>query len=344
MVARTFAAFDSESLVVQSSSSAGIVGNPIINNSDTPDGTVFTFDGSAAQNVTLDDTSGSVDTFEDDQSGGHTITDGAGLVSNGNGVEAESIIRIRALDIDGSETGPIIELTVFSQNGVTGNVWGFATDTALQDGVSYVKVSGSNIGSTGYNDFIPCFGPDTLIDMATGHRRVGDIRVGDAVMTLEHGPQPVRWIGRTTVRGYGALAPVRIAPGALGNDTELTVSQEHRMYFDDDLSEYLFGSGRVLIAAKHLCGLPEVSIAPCPAIEYTHFMFDRHQIVFANGVPSESFFLSELSMKGLSPGPMDELLSLFPSLSQAKRDFGPTAATALKRHEASLWCQYAHAA
>ncbi|MFL4470884.1 Hint domain-containing protein [Tateyamaria armeniaca] len=344
MVARTFAVFDSESLVVQSSSSGGLVGNPIINNSDTPNGTVFTFDGTAAQNVTLDDTSGDPDTFEDDQTGGHVITNGAGLIANTTGVEAESIIRVQALDPNGNATGPLISLTVFSQNGVTGDVWGFGTDLPLQAGVSYVKISGSNIGSSSYDDFIPCFGPNTMVETETGPRRVGDIAVRDQIRTLRNGLQPVRWVGHATVSGIGALAPVEIAAGALGNARALTVSQEHRMYFEDDLSDYLFGSSQVLIAAKHLCGLPGVSIAPCPVITYTHFMFDRHEIVFANGIPSESFFLSRLSVGSLQSGPQRELLALFPSLPDATLAFGPTVGTALKRHEATLWCRYATAA
>ena len=62
----------------------------------------------------------------------------------------------------------------------------------------------------------PCFTPGTLITTPEGPRRVEEIRVGDLVTTMDHGPQPVRWIGRRTVGAMDGFAPVRIEAGALG--------------------------------------------------------------------------------------------------------------------------------
>ena len=168
MVLRSFFAFDSDSLVVDSSSNAAIVGNPIINNSSTPNGTVFTYSSGGGTTVTLDDTGGSRNRFEDDDPGDHVITDGGGIVANGAQVEAESIIELRALNSAGDPVGPIITITVFSQGGNFSDVWGFSSDTALQDGVSYIKTGGSNTGTSRYNSFITCFGPGTLIQTPGG--------------------------------------------------------------------------------------------------------------------------------------------------------------------------------
>ncbi|MEP1588261.1 MAG: Hint domain-containing protein [Tateyamaria sp.] len=340
MVAQTFVVLDSESLAIAAGSPFGTAGNPIINNSDTPDGTIFTYSEGSGVWVTLDDTGGNADTFEDDQSGLHTITDGAGLVTNGNGVEAESIIEIRALDGLGNPTGPTITLTVFSQNGAVSDVWGYSTDTPLVDGVSYEKITGSNLGTSNYADFITCFGPGTLIETDNGSKRVEDISVGDMVWTKDAGPQPVGWVGRKTVRGIGAFAPVVISAGTLGNAKELVVSQEHRMFFSGGLAEYLFGEPDVLVAAKHLCALPGVAIAPRPAIEYTHVMFDRHHILRSNGMLSESFFLSENSVSSLDLDAHNELVSLFPFFQSAPTTFGKSAALSLKKYEAEVWCEY----
>ncbi|MEM6696669.1 MAG: hypothetical protein AAF626_18565, partial [Pseudomonadota bacterium] len=144
----TLFAIDSANLVVQSSSNAAIVGNPVINNSDTPNGTVFTYTSGGGTTVDIQDTGGSPVIFEDDNTAGHVVIDGGGIVANGTGVEAESLISLRALDAGGTQIGPTITITVFSQNGVFSDVWGFSSDIPLQDGVSYVKVGGSNIGST----------------------------------------------------------------------------------------------------------------------------------------------------------------------------------------------------
>ncbi len=334
MVLRTFVAFDNDNLIDQTT------GNGIINNSDTPNGTTFVYTAGSGTNVTLDDTSGGSDVFNDDQSGGHQITDGGGLVANGQNVESESHIFVRALDANGNPTGPTIDITVFSQGGVTQDVWGFATDIPLQDGVTYIKVSGSNFGNSNYADFITCFGPDTLIETADGPRNVTEINPGDLVWTLNNGLQPVQWVGHTSVPGTGAFAPVVFAPGSIGNDAELVVSQQHRILLENDAAELLFGEKQVLVAAKHLCGMKGVALRPQASIDYTHLMFDQHQIIRSNGSLTESFFLTENSANAIEIEQKNELEALFPTLKDGIDNFGSTEALVLKAKEASALRAY----
>ena len=121
MVAVTFFALPNDSLVVTESSSGGIVGNGIVNNSSTPDGTIFEFLGGPGAQIELDDTGGLPTVFDDDQAGSHIITDGGGIVADCNSVESESIIIVRALDANEDPTGPEITIFVFSQNGAFGD-------------------------------------------------------------------------------------------------------------------------------------------------------------------------------------------------------------------------------
>ena len=102
MVARSFFAIDSENMIVQSSSNGSIVGDPIRNNSDTPNGTGFTYTAGGGATITVDDNGGSADIFEDDQAGSHRVIDGNGLVNDSTPVEAESTMVIRALDENGA--------------------------------------------------------------------------------------------------------------------------------------------------------------------------------------------------------------------------------------------------
>jgi len=236
MVARSFYVFDNDDFVVTSSSASGIVGNGIINASNTPNGTRFTYTDNGAARVTLQDTGGNPDVFEDDQSGSHIITDGGGLVGNGRRVEAESKQFVRALDANGNPTGPIITITVFSQNGSTTNVWGMNSDVDLIGGTSYVKISGSNTGSTRYDSFVTCFAKGTVIDTPDGARPIETLAVGDLVQTRDDGACPVRWVGQRAVMGVGNFAPIRFAPGTLGNDAVLRVSPEHRMVVDGPMA------------------------------------------------------------------------------------------------------------
>ncbi|MBO9434318.1 Hint domain-containing protein [Ruegeria sp. R13_0] len=336
MVLRSFFAIDSENLVVTSSPSTGIEGTPIRNNSDTPDGTIFQYSAGGGTTITVDDTSGNPDVFEDDQAFGHSITDGGGIVANGTPVESESFIDIRQLDESDQPTGPVIRLYVFSQNFTTSDVWGFAASERLIDGASYVKVSGSNAGSSLYSDYVACFADGTLIETADGLVPVQQIHVGQKVWTRDNGLQPVLWVGSTSVPATGRFAPVVFAPNALGNSRELVVSQQHRMMIDTSVAELLFGVPRALVAAKFLCGMEGVSIREGGHISYWHIMFDQHQIVRSEGVLSESFFVSPTSIGALDRPQRAEILSLFPELRGNSDAYGPTAAPILKPHEAAV--------
>lgn len=62
-----------------------------------------------------------------------------------------------------------------------------------------------------------CFSAETLIAAAGGHLAAGDLQVGDLVETLDHGFQPLIWIGRRKIRinsQSGPSAPIVIQPNA----------------------------------------------------------------------------------------------------------------------------------
>lgn len=118
MIIRSFFITDASVLVVSSISDAGLVGNSIINNSSTPDGTVFSYTGAGHTTVSVEDAN-DADWFNDDDTANHAVLDGGGIVANGTRVEAESLIHLRAPDGDGNPTGPTVTITVLSQNGTT---------------------------------------------------------------------------------------------------------------------------------------------------------------------------------------------------------------------------------
>lgn len=135
-----------------------------------------------------------------------------------------------------------------------------------------------------------CFTPGTMIQTPEGLRAIETLAVGDLVETLDDGPQPVRHILRETVCGLHDHAPIRFAPGALDNDAVLMVSPQHRMLIRGWQAELLFGEDEVLVPAKHLLNGDTIVRAPQHTIDYIHLVFDAHQIIFAQGIPSESFF------------------------------------------------------
>ncbi|MFU8863957.1 MAG: Hint domain-containing protein [Rhodobacterales bacterium] len=137
---------------------------------------------------------------------------------------------------------------------------------------------------------VPCFLRGTHIDTPDGPRPVESLRAGDLVLTLDAGPQEIVWIGSDVAEGSGTDAPVLIREGALGNRTDLYVSPQHRMLICDPLSELHSAEPEVLVAAVHLVNGKTILRAPRKEVEYFHILLDEHQIIFAEGAPSESFF------------------------------------------------------
>ncbi|MEO0654902.1 MAG: Hint domain-containing protein [Pseudomonadota bacterium] len=180
----------------------------------------------------------------------------------------------------------------------------------------------------------PCFTPGTLIDTAAGLRRVETLRPGDLVKTADHGMQPVRWTGRRVVPGQGEFAPIRIGAGALGNARALEVSPQHRMVVSGWRAEMATGSREVLVAAKHLVNGDTIYRRPCRAVSYVHLLFDRHEIIFAEGIATESF------LPGAQTLPEDdaahaEIVALFPELAALGTAAWPAARPILKGYEAT---------
>jgi hypothetical protein len=172
---------------------------------------------------------------------------------------------------------------------------------------------------------VPCFTNGTMIDTPEGPRPVESLKVGDLVMTADRGAQPIRWIKARKVHRWALAAadrlrPVRIKAGALGAGcpkTDLLVSQQHRMLVRSRIAERMFEESEVLVAAKHLVGLPGIEIATDVAeVTYLHFLCDRHEVVFANGAPSESLYAGPMAMKALGDAAVAEILGLFPELAQ----------------------------
>lgn len=182
-----------------------------------------------------------------------------------------------------------------------------------------------------------CFCKGTLIRTERGEIPVEDLRVGDMVITRDHGPQSLRWVGSKHVGAavlqcFDRLRPVRIAAGALGENLPqrpLYLSQQHRVLISSKIAERIFGETEVLIAAKHLTEIDGIEIDnSLEAVEYFHLLFDRHEIINSEGAQTESLFTGPEALKSVDPAARTEILALFPDLLtedhafEAARPFG----------------------
>ncbi|MGO4853182.1 Hint domain-containing protein [Phaeovulum sp. W22_SRMD_FR3] len=181
-----------------------------------------------------------------------------------------------------------------------------------------------------------CFAAGTLIETARGPRAVEELRVGDLVQTLDHGLQPLSWVGARRVPARGEMAPVHFSQGALGNRRGLTVSPQHRMLIRSPRAELLFGEHEVLVAAKHLVNGQTIYRREGGFVDYVHLLFRQHEIVFSEGVPSESFHPAERSLASFAPDTRAEIAKLFPELARLGKQGIPSARPTLKAYEAAL--------
>lgn len=159
----------------------------------------------------------------------------------------------------------------------------------------------------------PCFTPGTLISTPDGPRLIEDLKPGDLVATADSGAKPLLWVGRKTVDAIGKFAPIRFEAGIFGLTQPLLVSPQHRMLIDDWRAPYLYGHNEVLIAAHCLVNGTNVTRVEGGEVEYIHLLFQRHEIVFANGAKSESYYPGH-ALSQSERQTQAEVYALFPEL------------------------------
>lgn len=184
---------------------------------------------------------------------------------------------------------------------------------------------------------VPCFVAGTLIATPTGEVAAEQLSPGDLVLTQDDGPQPVRWIGQRTVEASGDFAPIHIRANTFGTHRDLLVSPLHRILIRDNLAELLFGEAEVLISARDLVNDRSVLRRAGGDVTYVHLLFDRHQVVFSEGLETESFLPGPMTTKSLEREIVDEICALFPEIDRdTGQGYSAAARRTLKRYEADI--------
>ena len=203
---------------------------------------------------------------------------------------------------------------------------------------TYTVDNGTN-SDTGFVNVnsIPCFVAGTLIATPDGDREVQDLVPGDLVLTQDDAAQPLRWIGTRTVAARDHFAPIRIRANTFGTHNDVLVSPEHRILIRDNLAELLFGEPEVLVAAKELVNDRSVTRRVGGDVTYVHLMFDRHQVVYSEGLATESFLPGPQTTSSFDRAVVDEICALFPEIDpETGLGYSPAARRVLKHFEARL--------
>lgn len=270
--------------------------------------------------------------------------------TDGTQIEAEYTITVQ--DPDGV-TYTIIGLNI-RETGAT-NSYGTTEGLAFIGpvagfppvGVTLTVISaseGPSNDTTDYDDYAtpPCFTVGTLIKTADGARPIEGLQVGDLVDTLDHGLQPIRWIGSASysasdLTSHTELEPILIEKGALGEGLptrDLIVSPQHRVLISDWRAELYYGESEVLVAAKYLVN--DRTIRPLSASEnvtYFHVLFDCHEVILSEGVFTESFQPGVEVCSSFTADVQTELIRVFPELKNNWQGFD-VARSSIKSYQA----------
>ncbi len=186
-----------------------------------------------------------------------------------------------------------------------------------------------------------CFTSGTLISTEHGDLPVEEVTLGTRVQTRDNGLQEVLWTGSKRVTGARLhamphLAPVRLT--GFGDGAPLVVSPDHRILLQGGAARDLFNTDEVLVAAADLVDGTRGSVERGRReVVYHHLLCGAHQILFANGVETESFHPGNGALAGLEAGARSALLSSFPDLSEDPMRYGGYARRLLDPSEAALF-------
>lgn len=259
---------------------------------------------------------------------GNDINEGGGTLTithiNGLAVDAGDTITL--------PTGQTVRLNANGTFTVTGDGdvenfnFTYTVDNGINSDVGFVNATG-----------VPCFVAGTLIATPDGERPAESLQPGDLILTQDDGPQPLRWRGARTVPAKGDFAPIHIRANTFGQHRDLLVSPLHRVLIRDNLAELLFGEAEVLVAARDLVNDRSVTRRTGGEVTYVHLLFDRHQVVFSEGLETESFLPGPQTKRSFEQEIVNEICALFPEIDpETGAGYSSAARRTLKRFEADL--------
>lgn len=191
-----------------------------------------------------------------------------------------------------------------------------------------------------------CFTPGTGIRTPQGVRPIEMLRKGDLVQTKDNGAQRIAWVGTRHMSGarlfvMPALRPVRIRTGFFGKhrpDADLLVSPAHRIVLKGAAAHELFNTPEVLVTARDLIDGRHVTVdLGQREVTYVHLMLDSHQVVWANGVETESFHPASAAWGALAAQDRRRLLRVRPELADDPYNYGAYARRNLTASEAAIY-------
>lgn len=230
------------------------------------------------------------------------------------------------VSVDG---GPPQTYTMLGTGDVRGDDQQYAAFIQLEDGTTFAidldadedQIPNLQTGNTGLTvddldpsdmpafPYLPdpvCFGVGTNIRTPLGSVEIENLRIGDQVVTADNGTQTIRFIQRQHFvfrKREDKNRPIVFKAGSLGAGLprrDLVVSPQHRMLLPSKGVPNAESSSGVFYPAKSLTDMPGVRVKRgVKFVDYFHLLLDRHEVIFAEGLPTESLFPGPMALQNM---------------------------------------------
>lgn len=210
------------------------------------------------------------------------------------------------------------------------NAADYSNNTQFQPGDGIVFQGATTSDFTTDSTGVVCFTTGTQIRTPDGDRPIEELKVGDLVETLDGGPQPIKWIGTShydeaALIENPKLRPIVVSARVFGAERDLIVSRQHAFLLPkEDLLARAIQLVKMNVAGVHIAhGRKRVT--------YHHIMFEKHELIYSEGIATESMYPGPQALRALCPEAMESLLRVFPEFKGietregAEAAYGPTA-------------------
>jgi hypothetical protein len=136
-------------------------------------------------------------------------------------------------------------------------------------------------------DLVVCFVAGTKIRTPEGEKAIEELQIGDLIST-SNGAKALKFVCQST-RSFNELLatgknPIRVAAGTFGATADLLMSPSHAINLEGSLIE----SGALIDHAS----VERVTEWNATELTYFNLELDQHELIWANGVATESYFSS----------------------------------------------------
>ena len=136
-------------------------------------------------------------------------------------------------------------------------------------------------------DGVVCFVAGTKIRTPEGEKAIEELQIGDLISTA-NGVKALKFVCQNT-RSFNELLatgknPIRVAAGTFGATADLLMSPSHAINLEGNLIE----AGALIDHAS----VERVTEWNATELTYFNLELDQHELIWANGVATESYFSS----------------------------------------------------